>query len=149
MKGPDGIPPKNPGQGNPWAELEQDPRFQHGMVIGLIPRIMDKKFGKEFMAEYFKQSVNREPKDLDYDLPEELGERDGEEDIARGFALEVSGDPLIPEVREFEERIHPIKTIAELQEFLRKEGIEITEDDIRAAKHSATLFIKSMPPRPE
>lgn len=137
-----------------FSQLEQDPMFQKGMVIGLTPTVMKKKFGEEFMAGYNDRMINRAQGDEDGDSRNLEGASSeerlemAEKYFVENFELEEN-DPLIPEVAGFERKLREIKTTEELSTLLKAENITLTDEEIQKAKRTATIFAKGPPPSPK
>ncbi|OGI67218.1 hypothetical protein A2823_02195 [Candidatus Nomurabacteria bacterium RIFCSPHIGHO2_01_FULL_41_91] len=103
---------RRPSFGKPDRLSESSPIFQKYFLIMLRRTILEKKF--PFYESYQRHSV------------EQAMKADPEDDI----------EPLIAEVAEYEKKLKNKKS-AELIKFAKEEGLELTDEEIQAAKNDA------------
>lgn len=131
--------PQNPNFEKPiWNELETDPKFQENFMVYLKLLVLEKKFGAEFYENYQILSMR---KALENDkgevvMPKVLDN----ETLRKGFA-NVFENPLIPEVAALENKLQKIKTAEGLLAFAKKEGVEITSEEIEQSKKHTITFM--------
>jgi len=139
IDGPKGPSPKRPDE---WGELERDPKFQESLLSALQVLIRDKKFGADIVDEHERLLFRREfenDKGI-VEIPE--GDKKRLEEAAVNSAIREGIDPLIPEIVNFVQKLVEFRTVEELLRFAKKEGVEVTQEELAEQKKIAIEILK-------
>lgn len=117
---------------------ERNPKFTENLLLIMRRTLLEKKFGKEFYEKYIRMSVRKTFEDPETgEVVEPADDAEMSEKLDKIFE-----EPLMPEVRSYEEKVGELKTPAEIIEFAQKEGREFTEDDMAQARSDALDILK-------